>query len=307
MKPPADQLAKRLRQLLGLGPVVDADGVVVSEAVEPHWVRTELRLAGKTATYLRPPGASASLPAVIYCHAHGGDYALGRRELTEGARWLQVPFARDLLAAGFAVLCIDMPGFGDRQSEGSESALAKAGLWRGHPLFGQMLADQMAAVGWLVAQEEIDAKRIAAVGMSMGGALACWLGALDARIAAVAQLCILADIEQLIAAGGHDRHGIFLTVPGLLAEADVGDVAALIAPRPQFVAHGATDHLTPPAARDPALARLQAAYTGSPGQLELFVAPDSGHFVTAEMRRATLAFLSRWAFGPADTSDAEGN
>ena len=35
-----------------------------------------------TFTFLAPDGAGP-FPAVLYCHAHGGNYDLGRRELTE--------------------------------------------------------------------------------------------------------------------------------------------------------------------------------------------------------------------------------
>lgn len=294
-----DDLAIRLRQLLRLERVPAAQGEVVEEVAEDRWVRSELRLDGKPATFLLPAGAKSRLPAVLYCHSHGGNYELGREELTRGERYLHAPYAADLVDAGFAVLCMEMPCFGDRRAEGSESALAKALLWHGKPLFGQMMSEQMAALGWLAAHERIDSGRIAALGMSMGAAHAYWLGALDQRVAAVVQLCMLADMAPLIEAGGHDRHNHYLTVPGLLAIADMGDVAALIAPRPQFVAHGETDGLTPPAARDPALHRLKAAYAESGGQLELFLAPGSGHAETVEMRRAALAFLSGWAEHPA--------
>ncbi len=239
-------------------------------------------------TYLCPDGPGPH-PAVLYCHAHGGDYGLGRRELTDGARWLAAPYAPDLLAAGWAVLCIDMPGFGDRRDLGSENALVKAGLWRGQPLFGWMVAEQIAGVQWLAARPEIDATRILTLGMSMGGALSLWTAALEPRVAACVHLCILADIAPMIAAGAHDRHGHYLTVPGLLPVAEAGDVAALIAPRPQFVGHGSADALTPAPARDAAIARLQPAYQGD--LLRTFMADGSAHLETPEMRKAVLDFM----------------
>jgi dienelactone hydrolase len=244
-------------------------------------------------TLLTPPQTGRPCPAVLYCHAHGGDHALGRQELTAGARWLAAPPAPDLLAAGWAVLCIDMPGFGARSGLGSESALAKAGLWQGRPLFGQMVAEQLAAARWLRSQPGIDARRIVALGTSMGGALALWAAALDPDIAAAAHLCMLADIGPLIASGAHDRHGPYLTVPGLLRLAETGDIAALIAPRPQFVAHGALDPLTPPKARDAALARLRAAYRDADrgAGLSLHLGPGTGHLETPAMRRSLLDFL----------------
>ena len=263
-------LRPALRALLGLSPARDA---------MDH------------ATFQRPDHGAPPYPAVLYCHAHGGEYALGRKELTDGARWLSAPFAPDLLAAGYAVLCVDMPGFGDRQVEGSESALAKAGLWQGRPLFGQMLAAQVAALDWLCRHKDIDAGRITTLGTSMGAALAMWVAALEPRVHSCVQLCMFANISPLIASGVHDRHGPYLTVPGLLPLADIGDVAALIAPRPQFVGLGADDVFTPPEAREPALASLRAAYHGSDA-LHVHIAPGSGHLETAQMRREILCFLA---------------
>jgi hypothetical protein len=115
---------------------------------------------------------------------------------------------------------------------------------------------------------------------------------LEPRIFAVAQLCMLADVEALIETGAHDRHGPYLTVPGLLHIADVGDVAALVAPRPQLVVHGAQDALTPATARDSALSRLRAAY-GNSKALETFLSSNTGHIETSEIRKVVLDFLPR--------------
>ncbi|MDA0187460.1 MAG: hypothetical protein O3C59_08295, partial [Proteobacteria bacterium] len=103
----------------------------------------------------------------------------------------------------------------------------------------------------------------------------------------------LADIAPLIATGAHDLHGPYMTVPGLLAAGDMGDVAALVAPRPQFVGLGADDPLTPAPARDPALARLSMAYRAAPMALEVHLSQDSGHVETPAMRAAVLDFLQR--------------
>lgn len=239
----------------------------------------------------RLKSSSPSRPTVLYCHAHGGAYGLGRKELTQGARWLTGPYAGDLLDLGLDVLCLDMPGFGDRSGMGSESALAKAALWRGQPLFGRMLEELQGAVSWIRARS---GGPVLTLGMSMGAAHAFWLAALDTRVDACAHLCMLADMAPLIASGTHDRHGHFLTVPGLLQHADMGDVAALIAPRPQCVALGDGDHLTPREAREPALERLAKAYANAPaGALDTRVFPSQTHIETPAMRAQVLAFLER--------------
>jgi dienelactone hydrolase len=247
------------------------------------------------ASFLAPVGAGP-FPAILYCHAHGNAWEIGRRELLEGRPALRCgPYGPALTAAGFAVLCLDMPGHGARRAEGSEGALAKAALWRGGTLMGEMLADLRAGVDALSAHPRIDAARIGALGLSMGGTHAYWLAALEPRVAAVAHLCVLADMAPLIAQGAHDLHGAYMTVPGLLTDGDMGDVAALVAPRPHFVGLGADDPLTPEVARRPALARLRDAYARADAaeRLHIHVEPDVGHWETPEMRGAVLAFLAK--------------
>ena len=60
------------------------------------------------AYFTRPTCASGPVPAILYNHAHGGDYKLGKDELLDGRSALQdPPYAEALAAAGFAALCID--------------------------------------------------------------------------------------------------------------------------------------------------------------------------------------------------------
>jgi hypothetical protein len=125
----------------------------------------------------------------------------------------------------------------------------------------------------------------------MGCVLSYWLAAMDERIAAVAHLCCFADFRTMIELGAHDGHGIYLTVPGLLAEADGGSIAALIAPRPQLVCIGEADSLTPPAAVARAWAELEPAYAGIRDRLEKVSEPGIGHRETPAMREAVLAFF----------------
>jgi len=245
-------------------------------------------------TLLLPEGPGPH-PAVLYCHAHGGQYDLGRSELFQGARWLCGPYGPALVGAGFAVLCVDMPGFGARRSDGRESALAKAGLWQGRPLFGQMVAAQLQALAWLREQDGIDPDRIITLGVSMGGALALWTAALAPKVAACVQLNIFANLAPLIAAGGHDRHGIYLTVPGLLELTDIGEIAGLIAPRPQFIGLGALDPFTPPDARRAALAQVQGAYRRENNALTVHLEATGEHGETPAMRQAVFEFLGHAA------------
>lgn len=241
----------------------------------------------------RPAEMSGRLPAILYGHSHGGGYTIGARELLDGREYLVDPLGPLFARAGYVTLCIDMPIFGERATV-SESFAAKALLWQGKSLFGQMLSDHAAALTYLASCEDVDPSRIGAFGISMGSVLSYWLAAIDERIAAVAHLCCFADFRTMIELGAHDGHGIYLTVPGLLREADGGTIAAMIAPRPQLICVGEADRLSPPLAVERAWAELAPAYAGVPGRLELVSEPEVGHRETPRMREAVLAFFGKW-------------
>ena len=240
----------------------------------------------------RPPDV-VHAPAILYLHAHGGRYGIGADELLDGRPALQSPLGPVLAAMGFVTLAIDMPCFGARATT-SESALSKALLWRGKSLAGQMIAEQSAALGWLAAREDVDAGRIGAFGISMGATFGYWLAAVEPRIACVAHLCCYADFAAMIETGAHEGHGIYLTIPGLLNVASNGEIAGLVAPRPQLICIGDRDPLTPPAAVDIALAETRAAYAaaGASDRLILHREQETGHCESPAMRRAVLAFFA---------------
>jgi cephalosporin-C deacetylase-like acetyl esterase len=240
----------------------------------------------------RPPMASERLPGVLYCHAHGAEYGIGAAELTDGRASLINPYGPVLAQRGFVTLSIDMPTFGDRQVPG-ESALSKALLWQGKTLMGEMIGDLLAAFEYLATRDDVDPRRIAALGLSMGATHAFFLGALEPRFNRIAHLCCYADWAVLVETGAHDRHGHYMTVPGLLAKTSIGEIAGMIAPRPQLICVGEADPLTPPEAVMRAYDETLSAYSkeGAEGALRMLVAPDSGHVETPGMRQAVLTFL----------------
>lgn len=281
---------QHLATLLGLGARRNCVARIEAERSGEGYLIQDLTVGSGTesvpSTALIPDVSNGA--GILYCHAHGHRYDIGRRELVEGRPAIAPPFGPELARAGYTVLCPDMPGFGARQYVGTESSLAKAALWRGETLLGWMLTDLMGALDVLQAMPHIET--IGAFGMSMGATLAYWLAALDRRVSAVAHVCAFSNIGPLIETGAHELHGIYLTVPGLLRESDMGDVAAAIAPRPQFIASGGRDPLTPDDALAPALAAVRDAYRGG-GPLTVVTLAEAGHEFTPEMRAGVLAFL----------------
>ena len=284
---------ERFRQLLGFETRTVA---LLSGMTEPRdgYVLERLRLQiGETEVrgLLTRPTTPGPHPAILYGHSHGGIFHLGADELLLGREYLLDPLGPALAKAGYVTLCIDMPVFGERATV-TEAFASKALLWKGKSLIGEMVGDHQAALSYLLTRSDVDPARVGAFGISMGCTLSFWLAAIDERIAATAHLCCFADLRTMIELGAHDGHGIYLTVPGLLNEGDAGDVAGLVAPRPQLICIGEADSLTPPLSVDRAWAVTRAAYDRVGGSVQLLREPGVKHQETRPMREAVLAFFA---------------
>ncbi len=287
---------ERLRQLVGLvEPAVSLSTAHIEQrdGYEVEHLRLRLGDTDVRGILTRPLNVTDRLPAILYGHSHGGRYDIGADELLDGREYLLDPLGPVFARAGYVTMCIDMPVFGERATV-SEGYAAKALLWYGTGLFGQMLCDHSAALTYLASRPDVDPTRIGAFGISMGCTLSYWLAAMDERIAAVAHLCCFADLRTMIELGAHDGHGVYLVVPGLLNEADAGAIGALVAPRPQLICIGEADSLTPPAAVALAWDETSAAYANYPDRLQLVSEPGVKHQETPRMREAALAFFRRY-------------
>lgn len=247
------------------------------------------------AYFVKPRSLAGRAPAVLYNHAHGGDYPLGKREILEGRKELTVPpYAELLTSLGYSALCIDAWVFGERATR-TEADAFKEMLWKGQVLWGMMVYDSLRAVDYLVTRPEVDASRLATVGLSMGSTMAWWVAALDERIKVCVDLCCLTDFQALIEAGNLQGHGIYYYVPRLLKHFTTGQINALIAPRAHLATAGVLDPLTPVPGLDRIDAELKRVYAerGHGDRWQLLRYPG-GHQETPEMREAVRAFLARF-------------
>jgi pimeloyl-ACP methyl ester carboxylesterase len=290
---------RMLRRLLGDFPPIEFTLVERKPlAGLPHTRVEEMRLGSPSGDTIRailtgPFADWRSLPAVLYCHAHGNRYEMGANELIKGRpSLLQKPYGQALAEQGFIALAIDMPCFGLR-SHTTESELSKRLLYQGQTLFGQMLSELGAAAQFLANLEGVDTKRMGAFGFSMGATHAFWLVALEPAVKAVAHACSFADLDYLVRSGAHDLHGLYMTVPRLLEKFSTGEIAGLIAPRPQLACVGLLDPLTPKQAVEAAFKDARAAYArlNAEQHFHTLIDPDSGHRETAEMRRGVIDFF----------------
>lgn len=293
---------RRLWAQLGAAPAASPpDGERIAVASGPGYALERWRLGlgdePAPALLVRPSGR-APVGVVLYQHAHGFRFETGKDELVAGRpALLPPPWAEALAAHGWAALAIDHRGFGERASP-DEATRVKRGLWNGRPLLGQRIADAVDATSWVVAQPALGGLPRAAFGFSMGGTIAWWLAALDARIDAVVEAANLAEFDAIAGSSAIERHGEYYFVPGLARDWTAAAINALVLPRPHLSLIGRDDPLTPAdgvRAIDEAM-RSAASAAGAPQAWRQRVYPVD-HRETAAMRADALAFLDSLAAG----------
>jgi dienelactone hydrolase len=257
------ELRKKLRRLLGDLPELFVPEVTVQERQSRDGYELERFTfdngVGDTVYgyVLIPSGHKGRGPAILYHHYHGGKYKQGKEEVISKA-FSKLDFATGeaLVRQGYVVLCIDAYAFGERRFQGpagkreeggrTETSLFKMFLWEGRTLWGMMVRDDLLALNYLVSRPEVDAKRIAAMGMSMGSTRTWWAAALDERIKVAVSVACLTRYQNLIAHGEVRQHGIYYYVPNMLKEKiDTESVIGLIAPRPHLTLTGDKDGGSP--------------------------------------------------------------
>ncbi|HMO56266.1 MAG TPA: alpha/beta hydrolase family protein [Roseiflexaceae bacterium] len=256
----------RLRRLIGLdtmqecaldpiiGPLEELDGYTrrrISIAVEPG-VRMPIYLLAPAD--LRP---GERRPVLIAPHGHGGGgkaTVAGLRDTPARAAAIDtyrydygVAFAR----AGFVTFCPDARGFGERReyttlATGDELGsscreINNMAMPLGQTVTGMWVWDLMRLIDYIATRDDCDATRIGCGGLSGGGLQTLWLAALDLRVrCAVVSGYFYGYKESLL----HMNQNCSCNyVPGLWQLLDMGDLGALIAPRPLLIESGSRDPL----------------------------------------------------------------
>jgi len=253
------------------------------------------------AILLVPDNRQQPAPGLLYIHAHGGTYELGREELVRGRDILE-PYAPVCARKGLVALAIDSWCFSGRRhredGQRGEHDTFKLMLWRGQVLWGMMIFDELQAFSYLAGRSEVDPCRIGAMGISMGATKTWWLAALEPRVRLSIDLCCLTDYEELIKIDNLVGHGIYYYVPRLLKQFQAHQINELIVPRPRLSLNGRDDLLTPPAGVERIREHLLPLYEqyGNPDDCLIEMFP-SGHGETPPMRELVLEWLDRYLVG----------
>jgi len=289
-------------------------GFVAAEAeLEPHgdavredgFVRRAVRFAGaegdEVPAWLLEPAAAgrdAPLPGVVVYHQHNRQHHLGKAEVAGLAGDPLQAFGPALARRGVVVLAPDSICFEDRRPSGPGTEPREGDFFEhlneasyrlvaGRLLMTTVLGDAARALSALRALPAVDPARAGVLGHSYGGHVSLFHAALDERVRFAAASGAAASYRRRIA----DRTGIELAqvIPDILALADFGDLAALVAPRPLLLVSATAD---PHSADAGAIAETAAAAAGAAVEHERF---EGGHALTGERFERIVEWVVRRA------------
>ena len=261
------ELRAQLRRVIGLDSMVGCElEPVVTERTElDGYVRERVLIQTEPGVvmplYVLIPGdlgEGERRPAVLAPHGHssGGKFApAGRRDipaLVETIEQHNYDYGVQYVRQGLMVFCPDARGFGerrelDRQGDGESLLQSSCNLINhmaiplGQTITGMWAWDLMRLLDYVATRPECDPDRIGCGGLSGGGLQTLWLTALDDRVkCAVISGYYYGYKDSLLKLCGNCSCNY---VPGLWQLADMGDIGALIAPRPLLIETGDQDGL----------------------------------------------------------------
>ena len=246
------------------------------------WMTTEEGLRVPFYLFL-PEKAKKPLPAIVVFPGHG------TIAQTAGLkRSYQRANALELARAGFVTLTMELRGFGRLDAIGHLQLDAAARLV-GRTWYGMLVHDGMHAIDYLLTRPEVDPARIGATGIGSGGALTMYTAALDDRIKVA---LVNSYLGKYVVTSLYEEHCPCNDIPGILRYAEMGDVAALIGPRPVLFVNGRRDPSTSPVARG-SFAIVHQVYRllGAIQHARLIEPAQMGHYFDNQL---AIGWFRRW-------------
>jgi dienelactone hydrolase len=272
------------------------------------------------------PKSAGRHPAALMLHDHGGKFDIGKEKaiqpwgdtaldaarLASSQAWADKHFSGrypgDALAKrGYVVLAVDALGWGDRGplTGDTQQALAANAFNLGSSLAGIMALEDTRAADFLATLPEVDARKVAAVGFSMGAFRAWQVAALSDAVTAVVAANWMATTEGLMVPGNNQLRGSSawnMLHPGLLRQMDFPDVASLAAPKPALFFAGAEDKLFPAASVQAAYGKMAKVWRawGAQDKFDARLLPGGHVFPQAEQDAAYDWLDRQFERAPAD-------
>jgi dienelactone hydrolase len=222
--------------------------------------------------YVLVPKTDPPYKPVVAFHGHNPSeqYFLGNypdEATAQEMRAVDNNYAQALAEAGYLVCAVAQRGFGERMTDQQLSVeenfwnscrhLSFEYLMQGRTMLGERVWDGMVALSYVQSRADVVPGVIGCTGNSGGGTTTLWLAALDERITVAVPASYFCSFKHSILGM---RHCECNYVPGILQYAEMGDLAALIAPRPLRAIAGERDPIYPIAGTRAQFETVRRAY-----------------------------------------------
>ena len=204
----------------------------------------------RAAAHLLVPSGSVH-PPVILCfqgHSTGMHISLGRPKYEKDIHSIKGDrdYALQALREGYAAFVLEQRAFGECGGTERGPACNLAGstaLILGRTLIGERVHDVMQSIALLESGIfPIDSTNISITGNSGGGTTCIYAAAMDPRIKACMPSCSFCGFLPSI---GAQQHCLCNYIPGIAHDFDMGDMAAMVAPRAFVAINGKLDGTFP--------------------------------------------------------------
>jgi dienelactone hydrolase len=259
-------LSGTLHQLLGLGHMLPCplNPRKTEEVQQDGYRRLRVEIDTEPGVtmplyVLYPDGATGSLVPIIAAHGHlsGGKISpAGVTEIpgvAEAVSEFNYDYGVKCAQQGYLVFCPDARGMGERRESNYESPelamsrscdqLTNMAIPLGMTVIGMWTWDLMRLLDYIHTWPECQGQPVGCIGLSGGGLQTLYLAALDERVAcAVVSGYFYGVRDSLLDLCCCDCN----YVPHLWEYIDMGDLGAMIAPRPLLIESGTQDDLNGP-------------------------------------------------------------
>jgi len=302
--------------MLSLPPDVPFDAIVIAEEDRGSYTARKILFNvtadSRISAYMLIPKGAGPHPAVLLLHDHGARFDIGKEKvirpiddpekLKSAEEWVNECYGGrfigdELAKQGYICFATDMLNWSERGGGGYEGqqAIASNLMYMGMSFAGIIVHEDLRAAEFLSLQPEVNTKRIAAMGLSVGGHRTWRVTAMSDHIAAGVSICWMTTIKAQISPGINITRGnsaYTMLHPGLYNYLDYPDIASIACPKPLLVYNGLKDGLFPvPSVKD-AYRKMRSVWTsqnaGDKLETKLWDVP---HEFNREMQIEAFAWL----------------
>ncbi len=285
-------------EMLGLWPMPERTPLkaTVTGTLEVGTVRVEkLCFQSRPGLYVtgnlyRPERNQGKLPTVLYVCGHSGRGRDGNKAaFQQHGMW----FATH----GYNCLIVDTLQLGEIAGIHHGTYNKQRWWWQsaGYTPAGVECWNGVRALDYLVSRPDVDAGKLAATGISGGGAATFWIAAADDRVKVCVPVSGMSDLQSYVSdkvCNGHcDCMFLYNTYRW-----EWTTIAALVAPRPMLFENSGHDAIFPMPANErirERLSRIYGWYETKPGDLFDIGVTPGGHFDNVELRLMAYRWINK--------------